>query len=105
LLKRGFEEDKDLISPLKLEHPSYSLFDMRSFSFLLFYLFLIGFVNGESGLWGTTKFRQGKIENQVIIKAATTTSPATCIHMCQDTTNCTAIQHNVIYNSDNIYKY
>lgn len=52
-------------------------------------------ITAESGLWGSARHRQGKLQNVTPMKVTSVKMLTNCVHLCEETVNCTAVQHNV----------
>jgi len=66
-------------------------------------LMFITSVTAETGLWASSRNRQGKIKDVVPLKIAKVHLVTECIQMCHEIPQCFAIQHSVSYRLD--FKY
>ena len=61
------------------------------------FLSLVSVTNvcGEFGVWGASKYREGRLEDVEPLGVARSPFLTTCLGMCRESHNCTALQYNV----------
>ena len=86
---------------------SFSRNEGRMFVAFIFPVFLILVfsttkVCGEFGVWGSSKYREGRLEVVEPLGVARSPFLTTCLALCRESHNCTALQYNVRKNCKNM---
>jgi len=58
-------------------------------------LLLLQISFGRSTLWGSSKFRQGRVLGISPVRTISVNLLTTCVQICRETTSCISLQYNV----------